>query len=84
MTTWFLKECPKCSGDLYLDPLVSGDTVKCLQCGLEVKLSFLYLEGKAVEQANVETKAGEEMAEVKEEPAARKRRKITLSQVPPG
>lgn len=75
MTTWFLKECPKCGGDLYLDPLVSGDTVKCLQCGLEVKLSFLYIGGKAAKQANIEVKAAEELAEVKEEPVARKRRK---------
>lgn len=46
MATWFLEECPKCGGDLYLDPLGEGDIVKCLQCGLEVKLSFLFIKGK--------------------------------------
>ncbi|GEM_PF-1908943 len=74
MTTWFLKECPKCGGDLYLDPLVSGDTVKCLQCGLEVKLSFLYIGGKAASQTEMAAKA-EEVAAVKEEPVAKKRRR---------
>lgn len=77
ITTWFLKECPKCGGDLYLDPLLSGDTVKCLQCGLEVKLSFLYIGGKSATQANLEAKAVEEVAAVKEEPATKKRRKAT-------
>lgn len=75
MTTWFLKECPKCGGDLYLDPLVSGDTVKCLQCGLEVKLSILYIGGESAKQANMDVKSAEEVAVAKEEPAARKRRK---------
>lgn len=57
MTSWFLKECPKCGGDLYLDPLGSGDMVKCLQCGLEVKLSFLFIQAKSARQANPEVKA---------------------------
>jgi len=38
-----LRECPKCSGDLYADPSGSGDTLKCLQCGLEVRLEFLLM-----------------------------------------
>lgn len=76
MTTWFLKECPKCGGDLYLDPLVSGDTVKCLQCGLEVKLSFLYLEGKTFGQAGGELKAAEEVVAPKESIATRRRKKV--------
>ena len=76
MTTWFLKECPKCSGDLYLDPLVSGDTVKCLQCGLEVKLSFLYLEGKSFGQPGEGLKVAEEVVTPKEAVATRRRRKV--------
>lgn len=75
-TMWFLKECPKCGGDLYLDPLVSGDTVKCLQCGLEVKLSFLYLDGKFAKQANIDVKSGGDVIEDREEPISKKRRKV--------
>lgn len=41
MTTWYLKECPKCGGDLYLNPLVSNRVVKCLQCSMEVRLSSI-------------------------------------------
>ncbi len=62
MTTWFLKECPKCGGDLYLDPFGSGDTLKCLQCGLEVKLSFLFIKGNSAGQANPDVKAGKKAA----------------------
>lgn len=40
MTTWFLKECPKCGGDLYLASS-PNKALKCLQCSLEVKLSFI-------------------------------------------
>lgn len=76
MTTWFLKECPKCSGDLYLDPLVSGDTVKCLQCGLEVKLSFLYLQGKTFGEAGEELKAAEEVVTAKDAVATRRRKRV--------
>ncbi len=79
MTTWFLKECPKCGGDLYLDPLVSGDTVKCLQCGLEVKLSFLYIEGKSARQTNLNMKSSEAAATDKEEPATKRRKKVSLN-----
>ncbi len=77
LATWFLKDCPKCGGDLYLDPLLSGDTVKCLQCGLEVKLSFLYIGEKAAAQEDLVAKAGEEIAAAKEEPATKKRKRAT-------
>ena len=77
--TWFLKDCPKCGGDLYLDPLVSGDTVKCLQCGLEVKLSFLYLGKKTVAEGDVVARAGEEIAAAKEEPVIKKRKRATAT-----
>lgn len=56
MTTWFLKECPKCGGDLYMDPLISGHIVKCLQCCLEIKSDFLYREGKPATQADLDMK----------------------------
>lgn len=57
MTTWFLRECPKCSGDLYADPFGSGDTVKCLQCGLEVKLAFLLIKkGQKAESREAESR----------------------------
>ena len=58
MTTWFLKECPTCGGDLYLDPLISVDKVKCLQCGLEVKLSFSFGEIVSEEVADLASKIG--------------------------
>ena len=31
---YFLKQCPKCSGDLAIDSDQYGDFVSCLQCGL--------------------------------------------------
>ena len=68
MSTWFLKECPKCGGDLYLDPLISGDFVKCLQCGLEVKLSFLFIGGKPVRQVNQDAKNSEVVSTNRKEP----------------
>ena len=30
----FLKACPKCHGDMYLDRDVYGTFIECLQCGL--------------------------------------------------
>ncbi len=30
----FLKNCPKCRGDMVLDRDMYGDYIKCLQCGL--------------------------------------------------
>lgn len=62
MTTWFLKECPKCGGDLYQDPLVSGNIVKCIQCSLEVKLSFLYIDRNSPRQANPDMKITEDVS----------------------
>ena len=35
MTFW-LRACPKCGGDLKLQPDVTGAYVQCLQCGLEL------------------------------------------------
>ena len=35
MTFW-LKACPKCSGDLKLQPDLMGVYVACVQCGLEL------------------------------------------------
>ncbi len=29
----YLKECPKCHGDLYLGQDIHGEYVSCLQCG---------------------------------------------------
>lgn len=31
---YFLKQCPRCSGDLVIDSDQHGDFVSCLQCGL--------------------------------------------------
>lgn len=31
---FFLKACPKCHGDLYLDSDSYGTFIECLQCGL--------------------------------------------------
>ena len=31
---YFLKQCPRCSGDLTTDSDQYGDFVSCLQCGL--------------------------------------------------
>ena len=31
---YFLKQCPKCNGDLVTDSDQYGDFVSCLQCGL--------------------------------------------------
>ena len=31
---YFLKQCPKCSGDLITDSDQYGDFISCLQCGL--------------------------------------------------
>lgn len=72
MATWFLKECPKCGGDLYLDPLVSGDIVKCLQCGLEVKLSFVYIERNSARPANLDVKVSEAVSTDNERTAIKK------------
>lgn len=33
MTTFWLKQCPKCSGDLYIDKDMYGTSITCLQCG---------------------------------------------------
>ena len=30
---WKLKNCPKCSGDVWTDHDYSGDYEECLQCG---------------------------------------------------
>ena len=30
----FLRACPKCGGDLFMDRDMYGGYVKCLQCGL--------------------------------------------------
>ena len=35
MTFW-LKACPKCAGDLRLQPDLTGLYVACVQCGLEL------------------------------------------------
>lgn len=56
MTAWFLKDCPKCGGDLYEDSFVSGEQVKCLQCGLQIKSAFLYRGGKHAGQTNTDMK----------------------------
>ena len=56
MTSWFLKDCPKCGGDLYKDPFVSGDIVKCIQCSLEIKLAFLYVGEKPARQGDPDMK----------------------------
>lgn len=31
---FFLKACPKCHGDIYLDRDIYGSFAECLQCGL--------------------------------------------------
>ena len=35
MTFW-LRACPKCGGDLELQPDLTGAYVECVQCGLEL------------------------------------------------
>ncbi len=35
MTTWKLKSCPRCGGDLYLDKGTEGWEEKCLQCSYQ-------------------------------------------------
>ena len=32
MIMW-LKACPRCRGDLYVERLVDGEQITCLQCG---------------------------------------------------
>ena len=44
---WYLKECPRCNGDLYNDPngISTGKTrVKCLQCGFSAELNTLKIK----------------------------------------
>ncbi len=31
---FFLKACPKCHGDIYIDRDIYGSFAECLQCGL--------------------------------------------------
>ena len=33
---FWLKACPKCGGDLKLQPDIAGEYVECVQCGLEL------------------------------------------------
>ena len=33
---FWLRACPKCGGDLELQPDVTGTYVQCVQCGLEL------------------------------------------------
>jgi len=59
VTTWFLKECPKCGGDLYLNSS-SNKVLKCLQCSLEVRLSYIEerrkINGQPVDGAPVDSR----------------------------
>lgn len=57
MTTWFLKECPKCGGDLYLDRCSSDERLKCLQCGWDFKLPFLLVDESSEKQTSPDLKA---------------------------
>jgi len=36
MTTWWLKGCSRCGGDLYSEKDTYGWFVRCLQCGREL------------------------------------------------
>ena len=33
MSKWWMKECPKCQGDLFEDKLMGDREITCLQCG---------------------------------------------------
>lgn len=58
-----------------MDPLVSGDVVKCLQCSLEVRLSFSYLEKKSEGLIKLDMETVDLPASSGEEPVIKKRRK---------
>jgi DNA-directed RNA polymerase subunit M/transcription elongation factor TFIIS len=32
---WYLKNCPRCRGNIFIDEDVGGRFEKCLQCGYE-------------------------------------------------
>jgi len=58
MTTWKLKNCPRCSGDMFVERDVDGLIERCLLCGYSREVS---VRKKVVSAAN----------EVKRQPVGR-------------
>ena len=42
-TTWKLKACPKCGGDMYLEVYPVGDELHCKDCGF---VNYIFTLGK--------------------------------------
>jgi DNA-directed RNA polymerase subunit M/transcription elongation factor TFIIS len=40
MTTWKLKNCPRCSGDMFVEKDVDGWIERCLLCGYSRDISL--------------------------------------------
>lgn len=58
MMRWNLKKCPRCKGDLYLDPETDGWYEQCLQCGY---LNSKPINLKALRQSGMEHKKTAQM-----------------------
>lgn len=39
MTTWKLKNCPRCNGDMFIERDVDGLLERCLLCGFSREIS---------------------------------------------
>jgi len=62
----FLKCCPRCKGDIYLDKDTYGHFIECLQCGFSKDLHEKVRESSAEEAVRPEEAVAEPVAVAEE------------------
>lgn len=54
MTTWKLKSCPHCGGDIYLNHDIDNWSEECLQCGYQRELKEAAKDAEELSKVTIE------------------------------